>query len=77
MNAPFELPQAGVVDRRNPNVGVGSPKAFAIAEKLSEVGALKTTGRALSSCAFGRGGNVLREEDGFLARAISGQSMLG
>jgi len=45
MNAAIELPQAGVVDRTDPNVGVGSPKAFAIAEKLSKVGSLKTARR--------------------------------
>jgi hypothetical protein len=50
MNGPFEPPQAGVVDRTNPNIGVGSPKAFAIAEKLSELGPLKTTGTS-----FGKG----------------------
>jgi hypothetical protein len=41
MKAAFGLPQAGVVDRTNRNIGVGSPKAFAIGEKLSEVGSLK------------------------------------
>jgi len=57
MNAAFGLPQAGVVDRTNPNVGGGWPKAFAIAEKLFEVESLKTAGRW-----FGKG--QAHERDG-------------
>jgi hypothetical protein len=45
MNAAFELPPAEVSVRTNPNVGVGSPKAVAIAEKLLEAEARKAARR--------------------------------
>jgi hypothetical protein len=45
MNAAFELPPAEVSTRTNRNVGVGSPKAVEIAEKLLEAEARKTARR--------------------------------
>jgi hypothetical protein len=45
MNAAFELPPAEVSDRRNPNVGVGSPQAVAITEKMLETEVWKAAGR--------------------------------
>jgi hypothetical protein len=45
MNASFELPPAEVSDRTNPNVGVGSPQAVAIAEKLLETEVRKAASR--------------------------------
>ena len=47
MNAAFELLQAEMSVPTKVNVEVGSPKAFAIAEKLSQVGSLKAGGRWL------------------------------
>jgi hypothetical protein len=45
MNAAFELRQAEVSDPTKANVEVGSPKAFAIAEKQLEAGAVSAAGR--------------------------------
>jgi hypothetical protein len=50
MNAAFEVPQAEVSARRNQNVGVGSRRAVAIAEKLLEAEGQKDARRC-----FGEG----------------------
>jgi hypothetical protein len=45
MNAVFELPQAEVIWRREPLVGIGPLKAIDMAEKSLEKGLLKAVGR--------------------------------